>query len=217
VMEDPFTSSHGHAQTVKQAKQVKPTVQESVFKQALRKHGIIIDQPKRTADRDEDPDKTLVNPAGDLESDSTKDVASSTGASDELSNASSVSAAQKALENVGDWRNTLKPHQTHLFDSLVIASHRLVRRMVDSETANRDIVADYRRQGEIVVTELERAYATGMQERKKAAADGLASLGKRLKMDVKEAERVRGERREQAKQAREGYDVMLEELVARLG
>jgi hypothetical protein len=221
VMEDPFTSSHGHVPLVPIVKQ---TAKKPDFKEALRKHGIIIDQPKRTADREEDPDKTLVNPTEDLESDSPKDVASSTGASDELSNASSVSAAQKALENVGDWRNTLKPHQAHLFDSLVIASHRLVRHMVDSETAHRDIVADYRRQGEIVVTELERAharefqqYATGMQERKKAAADGLASLGKRLKMDVKEAERVRGERREQAKQAREGYDVMLDELVARLG
>jgi hypothetical protein len=221
VMEDPFTSSHGHVPLVPIVKQ---TAKKPDFKEALRKHGIIIDQPKRTADRDEDPDKTLVNPTEDLESDSPKDVASSTGASDELSNASSVSAAQKALENVGDWRNTLKPHQTHLFDSLVIASHRLVRHMVDSETAHRDIVADYRRQGEIVVMELERAharelqqYATGMQERKKAAADGLASLGRRLKMDVKEAERVRGERREQAKQAREGYDVMLDELVARLG
>ena len=221
VMEDPFTSSHGHVPLVPIVKQ---TAKKPDFKEALRKQGIIIDQPKRTADRDEDPDKTLVNPTEDLESDSPKDVASSTGASDELSNASSVSAAQKTLENVGDWRNTLKPHQAHLFDSLLIASHRLVRHMVDSETAHRDIVADYRRQGEIVVTELERAharefqqYATGMLERKKAAADGLASLGKRLKMDVKEAERVRGERREQAKQVREGYDVMLEELVARLG
>ena len=75
--------------------------------------------------------------------------------------------------------------------------------MVDSGTAKRDIVADYRRQGEIVVTELERAHATefqqhatGMQELKKRAADRLASMGKRLKMDVKEAERVREERRE---------------------
>jgi hypothetical protein len=133
VMEDPFTSSHRHAPTVKQPAQ-KPD-----FKQALLKHGIIIDQKERTTNHDEDPDKTLVNPTEDLESDSPKDVASSPGASDDLSNASTVSAAQKALENVGDWRNTLKPHQTHLFDSLVIASHRLVRHVVDSETANRDI------------------------------------------------------------------------------
>jgi hypothetical protein len=217
VMEDPFTSSHRHAPTVKQP------AQEPDFKQALLKHGIIIDQQERTTNRDEDPDKTLVNPTEDLESDSPKDVAGSPGASDDLSNASTVSAAQKALEDVGDWRNTLKPHQTHLFDSLVIASHRLVRHMVDSETANRDIVADYRRQGEIVVMELERAHArefqqhaAEMQELKKRAADGLASMGKRLKMDVKEAERVRGERREVRVARDDGFDRMLEGLLAGL-
>jgi hypothetical protein len=222
VMDDPFTSSHGN---VPLAPIVKQKTQKLDFKQALRKHGIIIDRQERATNRDEDPDKTLVDPAKDLGSDSPRDVASSTsGASDELSNASSVSAAQKALENVGDWRNTLKPHQTHLFDSLVIASHRIVRHMVDSETAKRDIVADYRRQGEIVVTELERAhttefqqYATGMQELKKRAADRLASIGKRLKMDVKEAERVREERREARVARDDGFDGMPERLVAGLG
>ncbi|KAM0690681.1 hypothetical protein Q7P36_009450 [Cladosporium allicinum] len=226
VMEDPFTtSSH------KRVPPVKQTGQEADFKQVLRKHGIIIDQQKRTTNHDEeeeeeDPDKTLVNPADDdLESDDPRDlVGTSPAKSNEPSNASTVSAAQKALENVGDWRNTLRPHQTHLFDSLVIASHKLVRHMVDSETAHRDIVADYRRQGEIVVTELERAhsrefeqYAAGMQELKKRAADGLASHGKRLKQDVRDAERLRVERREQARISRDGFDDMLDELLSTAG
>lgn len=224
AMEDPFTtSSH------KRVPPVKQTAQEPDLKQVLRKHGIIIDQQKRTTNHDEeeeDPDKTLVNPADDdLESDDPRDlVGTSPATSNEPSNASTVSAAQKALENVGDWRNTLKPHQTHLFDSLVIASHKLVRHMVDSETAHRDIVADYRRQGEIVVTELERAhsrefeqYAAGMQELKNRAADALTSHGKRLKQDVRDAERLRAERREQAKMSRDGFDCMLEELLSTAG
>jgi hypothetical protein len=224
AMEDPFTtSSH------KRVPPVKQTAQEPDLKQVLRKHGIIIDQQKRTTNHDEeeeDPDKTLVNPADDdLEGDDPRDlVGTSPATSNEPSNASTVSAAQKALENVGDWRNTLKPHQTHLFDSLVIASHKLVRHMVDSETAHRDIVADYRRQGEIVVTELERAhsrefeqYAAGMQELKKRAADALASHGKRLKQDVRDAERLRAEKREQAKMSRDGFDCMLEELLSTAG
>jgi hypothetical protein len=56
-----------------------------------------------------------------------------------------------------------------------------------------------------------------MQELKKRAADGLASMGKRLKMDVKEAERVRGERREARAARDDGFDRMLEELLAGLG
>jgi len=219
VMEDPFTSSHRRVPTVEHMSKGPD------FKHALRKHGIFIDQEQRSADRDEDPDKTLVNPIEheSLDSDDRRDVASSTGASDEVSAASTVSAAQKALENVGDWRNTLAPHQTHLFDSLVIASHRLVRHMVDSETANRDIVSDYRRQGEIVVAELERAhatefqkYASGMQDWKKRAADELTSHAKRLRQDLKDAERVRAERKK-ARLSRGGFDTMLEELVAGLG
>jgi len=218
-MEDPFTSSHNRVPMV------KPTAGQTDFKQALREHGITIDQQERTTNYDEeDPDKTVVNRIDDLESDDFKELASPTSASDEPSNASTVSAAQKALENVGDWRNTLKPHQTHLFDSLVIASHKLVRHMVDSETAHRDIVADYRRQGEIVVTELERLHArefqqhaAGMQELKKRAADGLASHGRRLKQDVKDAERARLERKEKAKLSRDGLNGMIGELLVAAG
>jgi hypothetical protein len=232
VMEDPFTSSHKRAPTVKQTAQA----QEPDFKQALRKQGIIIDQQNHTTNHDEeeeeeeDPDKTFVNPISTLEGDDApkEDSIGTSPAttSDEVSNASStvVSAAQQALEDIGDWRNTLRPHQTHLFDSLVIASHRLVRHLVDGETAHRDIVADYRRRGEIVVAELERShardlekYAAGMQELKTRAADGLASMGKRLRADVKEGERGRDGRRE-AKVVRDnGFEGLLEGLVAGLG
>jgi hypothetical protein len=227
VMEDPFTSPHKRAPTVKQTAQA----QEPDFKQALRKHGIIIDQQKHTTNHDEeeeeedDPEKTLVNPTNALESD--EDPKYLTGTSPATSSASTsnastaVSAAQQALEDIGDWRNTLKPHQTHLFDSLVIASHRLVRHLVDGETAHRDIVADYRRRGEIVVAELERShargfekYAVGLQELKMRAADGLASMGKRLRADVKEGERARGEARIDRD---DGFGGLLEGLVAGLG
>jgi hypothetical protein len=85
-------------------------------------------------------------------------------------------------------------------------------------------VADYRRRGEIVVAELERShargfekYAVGLQELKTRAADGLASMGKRLRVDVKEAERVRGERKEARIDRDDGFGGLLEGLVAGLG
>ena len=217
MMEDPFTSSHRRMSTIEYM------TKGPDFKHALRKHGIFIDQQERSAVRDDDPDKTLVDPIEDPDSDGPREIASSPAASDEVSIASTASAAQQALENVGDWRNTLKPHQTHIFDSLVIASHKLVRHMVDGETANCDIVSDYRRQGEIVVTELERTharesqkYAAGMQDWKKRAADELALHGRRLRQDLKDAERVRAERMK-ARLSHGGFDVLLEELVAGLG
>ena len=60
-------------------------------------------------------------------------------------------------------------------------------------------------------------YAAGMQELKNRAADALTSHGKRLKQDVRDAERLRAERREQAKMSRDGFDCMLEELLSTAG
>lgn len=94
--------------------------------------------------------------------------------------------------------------------------------MVDHEIANRDIVADYRRRGDIIVAELQRAHAKEYQQYtqnvhgwKKQAADELAAHGRKLKQSMREVEKARAERKKELL-ARGGFDDVLEELVARL-
>jgi hypothetical protein len=220
---NPFTRSRVREQT--DAHEISMTR----FKEALRQHGIEFnDQPpadqhdgqedEQEDMQDEDAEKTLVEPTNEP----VKTSIPSSPVASVTSTASSPNAASKALEDVGDWRTTLKPHQTHLFDSLVIAAHKLVRHMVDHETANNTIVADYRRRGEIIVSELQSAHAKeyqhylqNMQERKRKAADELAAHGRRLKQVMREAEKARAERK-RAVLARGEFDRELEGLVAGL-
>ena len=154
------------------------------------------DQP---LEEDDDPDKTLLDRVDDRD-DGLKAITSSP-ASSKASDSSTTRYAEKIIEDVGDWRNALKPHQTRLFDSLVIASHKLVRHLVDRDTADRDIVADYRRRGEIIVTELQQAqareyelYLSRMQVWKQQAADKLEAYAKELGKRAKDSERAKIER-----------------------
>jgi hypothetical protein len=168
----------------------------------------------------DDIENTLVEPADDFEK-ADQHIESCSGAS-EASRAKSPDAAATVLDDVGNWRNGLKPHQSHLFDSLVIAAHKLVRHMVDHETADRTMVADYRRRGEIIVDELQRAHAKEYQQYiqnvqgwKTQAADELAAHGRKLKQHMRDAEKARAERKKRLL-ARNGFDDVLEELVAGL-
>lgn len=223
---DPFTSSRGREATESTA------VADIGHKQAVRDHNVTMarrvsgakrkhqEYKKVNDDDDADPDKTLVEPIADP--DNEWQQITNSPAAKSTSSVSTPNAAFKALEDVGDWRNTLKPHQTHLFDALVIAAHKLVRHMVDHETASQDAVADYRRRGEIIVTELQRAhareyqrYSQEMLEWKKRAADELAESGRKLKQSMRDAERARSERRK-AGEKRDGFNDMLEEMVAEL-
>lgn len=154
------------------------------------------DQP---LEEDDDPEKTLLDRMDDRD-DGCKDITSSP-ASSKASDSSTTRHAEKIIEDVGDWRNALKPHQTRLFDSLVIASHKLVRHLVDRDTADRDIVADYRRRGEIIVTELQQAqareyeqYLSRMQAWKQQAADKLEAYAKELGQHAKDSQRAKIER-----------------------
>lgn len=62
------------------------------------------------------------------------------------------------------WRNGLQPHQMNLFDEMVIVSHRLVRHLVDAETAALQIVEDYRTRGVALVEQME---SNHIQQREK--------------------------------------------------
>jgi hypothetical protein len=219
--ENPFTSSRENESSAVQG----PAANK--FREALRQRGIdLSDRPPAVRSEElgdgcfDEVDETLVEPADDLVR-ANQHTANSPDVS-EASRASSPDAAATVLEDVGDWRNSLKPHQSHLFDSLVIAAHKLVRHMVDDERADRTMVADYRRRGEIIVDELQRAHAQEYQEYtqnvqgwKIQAADELAAHGRKLKQRMRDAEKARAERKK-ALHARNGFDDLLEELVAKL-
>jgi len=219
--ENPFTSSRERESSAGQ----RPAANK--FREALRQRGIdLSDRPPAVRSEElgdenfKDGEETLVEPADDLEK-AKEHTASSPGVS-EASRGRSPEAAANVLEDVGDWRNSLKPHQTHLFDSLVIAAHKLVRHMVDHESADRTMAEDYRRRGEIIVDELQRAhakeyqqYAQNVQGWKIQAADELAAHGRKLKQHMRDAEKARAERKK-ALLARNGFDDVLEELVAGL-
>jgi hypothetical protein len=219
--ENPFTSSRERESSVGQ----RPAANK--FREALRKRGIdlsdrapVVRSEELGDGRFDDVEDTLVEPADDLEK-ADEHIECSPGVS-EASRANSPDAAATGLEDVGDWRNSLKPHQSHLFDSLVIAAHKLVRHMVDHETADRTMVADYRRRGEIIVDELQRAhakeyqqYTQNIQDWKIQAADELAAHGRKLKQHMRDAEKARAERKKRLL-ARTGFDEVLEALVAGL-
>ncbi|GAB7335141.1 hypothetical protein MBLNU13_g06976t3 [Cladosporium sp. NU13] len=219
--ENPFTSSRERESSAGQGQAANK------FREALRQRGINLnDRPPAVRSEGlgdgnfEDVEETLVEPADDFGK-KNEHIASSPGVSEAPSDRS-PDAAANVLQDVGDWRNSLKPHQTHLFDSLVIAAHKLVHHMVDHERVDRTIVADYRRRGEIIVDELQRAHAKEYQQYtqnvqgwKIQAADELAAHGRKLKQRMRDAKTARAERKK-ALLARNGFDDVLEELVAKL-
>lgn len=211
VNSDPFTRNPEHV--------AKPSQESCVteFEQALHRQGISNHRESSEViyGQDEDADVTLVqqNLAEDIE------TPQSAGSS---SHVSVADAASRVLEDVGDWRNTLKPHQTHLFDSLVVAAHKLVRHIVDKETAQADIIADYHRRGNIIVKELQEAHAREyqhyfqtMEAWKKRAADELAAQSRELRQKAKEVERVRAEMKK-AKRSWSDVEETFGELLAGL-
>lgn len=219
--ENPFTSSRERESSAGE----QPA--SNKFREALRQRGIDLSERPPAVRSEElgdgsfdDAERTLVEPVDDFEK-ANQDIEKSLGVS-EASHASSPDGAAKVLEDVGDWRNSLKPHQSHLFDSLVIAAHKLVRHMVDDEAADRTMVADYRRRGEIIVDELQRAHAKEYQQYtqnvqgwKVQAADELAAHGRKLKQRMRDAEKARAERKK-GLLVRNRFDDVLEELVAGL-
>lgn len=71
-----------------------------------------------------------------------------------LPSSHSSSSATQVFEKVDtelaeemEWEASLQPHQRAVADMLTRISRRLVRHLVDSETALRDIIADYERDG----------------------------------------------------------------------
>ncbi|KAI9871942.1 MAG: hypothetical protein M1830_002237, partial [Pleopsidium flavum] len=117
----------------------------------------------RVQPQENDPDKTLVNdPAEDDEVFSPSIIlASATSMSSGSTNTThhtNESRAESEPDPEKEWRDALKPHQRNMLDILYQISNRLVRHLVDKETATEDIVHDYQRGGTRLIEELERAH-----------------------------------------------------------
>ncbi|KAI9715766.1 MAG: hypothetical protein M1812_005765 [Candelaria pacifica] len=125
------------------------------------------DGSKRAATRidqgEEDPEKTLVNVdhnrgLSDLASD---DGTTSSSSSSQSTNSSSTSkgVSEATSESQKEWQAALLPHQRNTLDVLHSISNRLVRHLVDQETAIQDIIQDYEHSGHTCIDALEKHQA----------------------------------------------------------
>ncbi|KAI7706392.1 hypothetical protein KC353_g12280 [Hortaea werneckii] len=84
------------------------------------------------------------------------------------------------MRDIGIWRNALQPYQVDLFDELVTVSHRLMRSLIDRETAAREVVEDYRSRGTKLVAQMEETHALLYKEH----MDGLTQRKKKLRKEL---------------------------------
>lgn len=208
---DPFTSSED-------ARPDPPKGStSSIFAEQLRQHAARLEDTRRQA-ASSDPDKTLVEPEVTKKSKPKRMVSISSDESSETS-ASSYETST-TMRDVGMWRSALQPYQMNLFDELVNVSHRLVRHLVDRETATREAVQDYRRRGLRLIEQMEQAHAQQYQEylvelkqRKKRLRRDLNKCSAQVKDAVAAVEGAKAKRNEEAgKRAEE--ERKLQELMA---
>lgn len=79
--------------------------------------------------------------------------------SDDSNNTNASAETTDTMRDIGIWRNALQPYQVNLFDELVTVSHRLMRSLIDRETAAREVVEDYRSRGSRLVAQMEETHA----------------------------------------------------------
>lgn len=185
---DPFTTSFRGTRS--SSRRVRPTTS---FQQTLRKMHL-----ESRPDPDDDADHTLVEEEDDNRRASRRCASVST---DSSSNTSTVSSKIDGNDDIASWRDALKPHQSNLFDSLVVVSHKLVRHLVDHETAIRDIKSDLRKQGLQIIRIMEQshieAYKThdaNVVRRKRRTAKELKSREKALQALMQRTPSQRRER-----------------------
>ncbi|TKA44427.1 hypothetical protein B0A54_05171 [Friedmanniomyces endolithicus] len=247
---DPFLSSESLR------KVPKGPSSSSLFSEELRTRAEQIANKRRhaaLADEEEDPDKTLVEPApaskrpngnptskrlraafaDEDDPDQTlvepepRPKRPKGNATNTRKNASAISAADKEntadMPVIGLWRDALRPHQLNLFDELVAVSHRLVRHLVDHETALHEAVYDYQRRGLNIIEQAELVRAQDYEKALKQLAREKEAVRQGLRQ---QSERMRGamERVLQMKAERSKTDVLLlakqarlEEMLAQLG
>ena len=209
---DPFTSSEENRKQPRQGS-TSSTFLEQLRRETQNHHSIESNFQRR----DEDPDKTLVEPQQNfrppkrMESLSTLSSSPSSAESDE---------STASMRDLAIWRSALQPHQMTLFDELVIVSHRLVQHLVDRETAATDIVDDYYRRGLNLVEQMElnharqhQKYVDALKERKKRLRKGFNDCSKKLNDAVAPVASAQRERTQSAK-AHEDKSEKLQRLMA---
>ncbi|KAK1818747.1 hypothetical protein LTR12_006797 [Friedmanniomyces endolithicus] len=172
------------------------------------------------ADDEHDPDQTLVEPEPRPERPKGN-------ATHSHKRAGAISAADEEnsadMPAIGLWRDALRPHQLNLFDELVAVSHRLVRHLVDHETALHEAVYDYQRRGLNMIEQAELVRAQDYEKSLKQLAREKEAVRQALQQ---QSERMRGamERVLQMKEVRSKTDGLLlaeqarlEEMLAQLG
>jgi len=120
---------------------------------------------------------------------------------DAVDSASSVSSAEstEVVEETDvtpdemEWEQSLKPHQRNIADVLGRISRRLVRHLVDSESAVQDVVADYERDGLSVIEEMKnaheqeyQAYQDGLNETRNNMRNDYGMMENRLRRGVEQ-------------------------------
>ena len=130
-------------------KAVKPDREKPVRDQVERE----VLSGYRQPSMQEDPDKTLVDDELEYQPRKRKRAPSLSTVSTDSDR--SARAPRATHDDLGEWRNALQPHQANLFDELVIVSHRVVRYLVDKETAARDVEEDYGHRGLALVEQME--------------------------------------------------------------
>ncbi|KAK0294557.1 hypothetical protein LTS00_006758 [Friedmanniomyces endolithicus] len=247
---DPFLSSESLR------KVPKGPSSSSLFSEELRTRAEQIAKKRRhaaLADEDEDPDKTLVEPApaskGPKNNPAAKRIRAALADEDDTDQtlvepeprskrrkgdathtrkgAVAVSVADEEnnadMPAIGLWRDALRPHQLNLFDELVAVSHRLVRHLVDHETALHEAVYDYQRRGLNMIEQAELVRAQDYEQslkqlvrEKEAVRQGLQQQSERMRGAMERVLQMKAERGKtegllSAEQSR------LEEMLAQLG
>ncbi|TKA39533.1 hypothetical protein B0A54_10089 [Friedmanniomyces endolithicus] len=171
-------------------------------------------------DDEDDPNQTLVDPELRLKRPKSNAAHSRKGAG-AISSADEENNAD--MPAIGLWRDALRPHQLNLFDELVAVSHRLVRHLVDHETALHEAVYDYQRRGLNMIEQAELVRARDYERSLKQLAREKAAVRQDLQQ---QSERMRGamERVLQMKAERSKTDgslnaeqSRLEEMLTQLG
>lgn len=118
------------------------------------------------------------------------------------------------------WRASLQPHQASLFDALVGVAHRIVRHVVDQETAMADIVSDYYMEGRRLTEATEGAWHESIDNYIAGVNEGKRSLFERLQgvsATVTECRKAIESSKKFAKAWQDGSKKHVEEMLQRYG
>lgn len=115
-----------------------------------------------------------------------------------LPSSHSSSSATQVFEKIDtelaeemEWEASLQPHQRAVADMLTRISRRLVRHLVDSETALRDIIADYERDGLELIANLAEEHSINHAACFEKIEAQRAAMGKEFREVAKRLEQAR--------------------------